>query len=234
MWLVADKVTPSGFRDVRRRRIIDGLSASLWLPCVNLSESPEPLKNAGELGTPITGPFCLSPVTVTSGGSQHRPRDVRIPSAVRLRTSGLEYVRFRSAFGRSRSTSCWRKLRSRSSSEDSARRRSGTRRALGGSPSDTIRSRYWPKRSSKRRPAPCSAHYALSRYTVRVASMQAIPCSAAAAGTRSRERTATAADHDDTSSERRGLLQFARISSHHWNMRTVPPKRQSRREGTLS
>ena len=42
-----------------------------------------------------------------------------------------------------------------------------------------------------------SAHYALSRYTVRVASMQAIPCSAAGAGTRSRERPATATVHDD-------------------------------------
>ena len=62
----------------------------------------ESLKNTGALRTPIKGPFRRSPATVTSGGSRQRLRDVRIPSAVRLRTFGLESVRFRSAFGRIR------------------------------------------------------------------------------------------------------------------------------------
>ena len=59
----------------------------------------ESLKNTGALRTPRKGPFRRSRATVTSGGSLQRLRDVRIPSAVRLCTPGLESGRFRSAFG---------------------------------------------------------------------------------------------------------------------------------------
>ena len=91
-----------GIRDIRGRddhRRPERIAITAVRQLVRLLES---LKNTGALRTPIKGPFRRSPATVTSGGSRQRLRDVRIPSAVRLRTSGLESVRFRSAFGRIR------------------------------------------------------------------------------------------------------------------------------------
>ena len=69
------------------------------LPCISLSGSQ---KNTGALGTSNPGSCRASQATVTPERFRHRPRDAGVSTAVGLRASGLENVRFRTAFGRIR------------------------------------------------------------------------------------------------------------------------------------